>query len=58
MVFVSKERVATLEKVLDNYHDIFSEGEIREQIIGELKSEKPVTSSELYDVKKNIRKIY
>lgn len=43
-----------MEKVLDNYRDIFSEGEIKEQIIGAFKSEKPVTSIELYDVKTNI----
>lgn len=51
MVFVSKVRVAKLDKVLDNYHDIFSEGEIREQLIGAFKSEKPITGIELYDLK-------
>lgn len=47
MVFVSKEKVNRLEKVLAKYPDILSEFEIKEQIIKAFKFEKPLTSIEL-----------
>ncbi len=47
MVFVSKERIKKLEKVLANYPDILSEFEIKEQIIKAFKFEKPLTSIEV-----------
>ena len=44
---INEERIKKLEKVLDNYPDILSEFEIKEQIIRTFKFEKPLTSIEL-----------
>lgn len=52
----SKERIKRLEKVLDDYRYIFTEGENREQIIRAFKSEKQVTSIELYDIETDVLK--
>lgn len=52
----SKERIKKLEKVLDDYRYIFTEGENREQIIRAFKSEKPVTSIEFCDIKAQVIK--
>lgn len=53
MVFVSKERVAKLEDVLNNYLDVLNKSEIREQIIRAFRFENPATIFKLYDKKIN-----
>lgn len=51
MVFVSKERVAELEEILNDYLDVLSKSEIKEQVIRTFKLENPATIFKLYDKK-------
>lgn len=51
MILVSKEKVAKLEKALDNYLDILNKSEMREQITRAFNFEIPATIFKLYDKK-------